>query len=444
MNVLKVFLCILIVLSVISISACGSTDSGGYSRPDFSFNNSSNSSSVNNTSSMQNTVQSQSLSRGTYTFYNSADFKYLSFHDRQLKTDGNVVNWNLISAKNGFYIYACGTDLLLDIDNAYVTKGTTVKLWDNTGYNTQIWKISPNSNGTYSFLSSVDERYCLGFSNGKAVLQIRNIGDKSQEWYAVATVDNTRKNYREYFSTQGIVQVRLPLNITEVIPDARLQQWANDLEKAYFSYEDLTGYRPYDFVIVKANEPITKYENVLGYVYDNCNIIYIDSNFIRTDLAKMNKRVNDWNFCVLHEMGHMFDSLRPWNFEAEVMTDMKISYVLEQNGAGAELSEFGTESVRYGKDIMLSYKAMSSDLSKEYDIFALAYKFMQIKEQIGWQPFKSTFNKLQQDEAKYYNYTKQQKFDLFIDTLSVYSGQNIKGYFTSAEWNSILAKLRQN
>lgn len=439
---MKKILCLIFVITLLCFVACDSGSSGGYSRPSFSYgnNNSYGSNSYNSTSSDDNKLAP--LSAGVYTFFNAADFKYLSFSDRQLIKGNSITKWKLRTADNGLYVYTCTNDLLLDIDNAYVASGTTVKLWENTGYNTQIWKIQANANGTYSFLSSVNEKYCLGFDNGKAVLQLRNDGNKSQEWHATATVDTTPKNYLEYISNDEIIELRLPLNITEVISDSRLKQWVNNLEKAYYTYEDLTGYRPYDFIIIKANEPITKYENVLGYVYDNCNIMYIDSNFIRTDLAKMSQRVNDWNFCVLHEMGHMFDNLRPWNFEAEVMTDMKISYVLEQNGAGAELSQFGTESVRYGKDIMLSYKAMSGDLYKKYDIFALAYKFMQIKENIGWQPIKSTFHKLQQDASLYVNYTKQQKFELFINTLTSCSGQNIRSYFTNAEWNTVVAYLK--
>ena len=140
------------------------------------------------------------LSAGDYTFFNAADFKYLSFSDRQLIKGNSITKWKLRTADNGLYVYTCTNDLLLDIDNAYVASGTTVKLWENTGYNTQIWKIQANANGTYSFLSSVNEKYCLGFDNGKAVLQLRNDGNKSQEWHATATVDTTPKNYLEYIS----------------------------------------------------------------------------------------------------------------------------------------------------------------------------------------------------------------------------------------------------
>lgn len=442
MNSFKIIICLLIVLTVIGLTACGSGSSGGYSRPSFDFANSSNSSGgySSNTSSDQNVLAP--LTAGVYTFYNAADYKYLSFSDRQIKLDGTSAVWKLKKATNGYYVYCSDDELLLDIDNAFVASGTTVKLWENTGYNTQIWMVSANNNGTYSFLSAVDQSYCLGFSNGNAVLQLRKEGDRSQEWYAVATVDYTPKNYRYYMSKGGIVELRLPLDINKVITDERLQQWANDLETAYYTYEELTGYRPYESIIVKAYEPITKYENVLAYVYDNNNIIYVDSNFIPTDLARMSKRVNDWNFCVLHEMGHMFDNCRPWTFEAEVMTDLKVPYVLERNGAGAELSEFGDGPLRYGKDIMLSYKALGGDLSKEYDVFALAYKFMQIKENIGWQAFKSTFHTLQANASQYVNYTKQQKFELFINTLTSCSGQNIRSYFTNAEWNTVVAYLK--
>ncbi len=433
MKLTKMMLCLALASALVVLNACATNKVGGYTshNPDYS----------NGVSTVEPNLQT-TLSRGVYTFQNSKEDKYLSFNDRQLKLGANAIVWKLRPANNGVYVYCCNNDLLLDIDNAYVANGTTVKIWENTGYDTQIWKVVSNRNGTYSFISAVNESYCLGFIEGKAVLQLRSNGDSSQEWYAVSTVDNTPKNYREYISNGGIVELRLPVNVTDVIPDARLLQWANDLEKAYHTYEDLTSFRPYDFIIVKAYEPITQYENVLAYVYDYNNTIYVDSEFILKDLAKMNKRVNDWNFCLLHEMGHMFDCNRPWNFEAETLTDIKVPYVLEMNGAGAELSEFGDKSIRYGKDIMLSYKEMSGDLSKKYDIFALSYKFMQIKEQIGWKSFKSTFHYLQKNQEKYYNLSKKERFELFINTLSSNSGQNIRTYFSDDEWNTIIEYLK--
>ena len=382
--------------------------------------------------------------KGTYNFYNKQEAKYLSFIDTSLILSSTPATWKVERASVGFYLYAGDNDVVLDIDNAKVATGTIIKLWEVNGYNVQKWKIIMNENGTYTFLSCADENYCLGIEGGRTVLQLRDKTNATQEWQGTAVVDNTLQQYKAYTSNQGIVEVRLPYNITDVISDSRLQQWANDLEKAYFSLYDLTNFKPYDYIRIEAYKPITRYSNVLGYVLDDVNIIYIDGDFIVKDLAKMANRVNDWNFCVLHELGHMFDCQRPWNFESEALTDIKLSYILEQNYAGAELSHTGNTEVRYGKDIMYSYQAMSGNLSEEYDIFAFAYKFLQIKEEIGWEPIKQAFHKLQSEEDKYVNVSKVEKFELFINTISDYSGKNIKSYFTTAEWNSIMTKVSIN
>lgn len=425
MKLLKKTICLFMIASMLCLAACSS--------------NSSNS-SQDLESDASNRVES--ITAGTYRFRSKNDSRYLSFLDKSLILSEAPATWRVDRASVGFYVYGADSGLVLDIDNANVAGGTTIKLWEPNGYIVQKWEIVTNSNGTYSFLSCANEMYCLGLDGDKTVLQLREAENASQEWYGEAVVDDTLQKYATYCSSQGIFEIRLPSNITEVVSNERLQQWANDLEKAYFSFYELTSYKPYDYIIVEAYKPFTKHTYAAGYVIADINIIYVDGNFIRGDLAKMTNRVNDWNFCVLHELGHMFDMKMPWNFEAEALTDIKISYVLEQNNAGAELSSTGNESVRYGKDIMLSYKQMSGDLSAKYDIFACAYKFLQIKEEIGWEPFKQTFHKLQSEESNYISATGKEKFELFVNTLSNYSGKNIKSYFTTAEWNSIIEEIQ--
>lgn len=396
---------------------------------------------ANDTDNNQTSTETITFTQGTYHFSNKQDTRYLSYSNGELMMSDTPATWKVERASVGFYIYAGDNDLVFDIDNALVTSGNKVKLWEVNGYDVQKWKIVTNSNGTYTFLSCANENYCLGLVGGKTVLQLRDDDDASQEWNGVAVVDNTLKKYVSFTSQQGIFDVRLPVNVTDVISESRLQEWANNLEKAYFSFYDLTNYKPFDYIRVEAYKPFTKHTYAMGYVLNGVNIIYVDSDLFLKDLAKMANRENDWNFCVLHEMGHMFDFDRPWNFEAEAMTDIKISYVLEQHSAGAELSSTGNESVRYGKDIMKSYKQMQGNLSVEYDIFACAYKFLQIKEQIGWEPIKQAFHKLQSEEALYKQMSQTQKFETFVNTISDYSNKNIKEYFTTAEWNSIIEEL---
>ncbi|MBR5315306.1 MAG: RICIN domain-containing protein [Firmicutes bacterium] len=375
------------------------------------------------------------LSPGVYTFRNSKTGTYLSYKDRTLKLSKTAKKWHLkdVGDKTN-YVYALNTELLLDIDNAYVAEGTTIKLWDRTGYNVQQWKVVKNSNGTYSFISAANSNYCLGFKNGKAVLQKRKSGNKYQEW---KVTNKTSDVYKSIVSDGKVIELQLPKDITEVISTKRLKKWANDLETAYKTFYDLTNYKPFSNIVVEA------YKNCphIGYV-NGTNIIYIDKDFIREDLAKMASRENDWNFCALHEMGHIFDYNRPWNFEAEVMTDLKVAYVLEKNGAQAAPSEFDAATVFTGGGIAEAYDYLGGDISQRYDIYGFAFKFLQIKDEIGWKAFRSTFRDMQKNRAAYEGATNVQKLESFISLLSSYSGKNVRNHFSAAEWNNVISYIR--
>ena len=378
---------------------------------------------------------------GVYTFYNEEANCYLSCEGKILILNETPHKWTLKQVeKKGFNICAQDTSLLLDIDNAHITVGTTIKVWKRTGYDVQIWNINRNTNGTYSILYSGNDRYCLGFDDGSAVLQIRDKNNSMQEWKVVDVSDSLPKEYLAFTSKNNIVELQLPLDITKVISKTRLQQWANDLETAYYSFYELTNFIPYNKIIVEAYKP-SKY---IGWVIDNSNIIHIDNKFIYEDLRKMAARECDWNFCALHEMGHMFDSKRPWNFEAELMTDLKLAYVLEKNNVAAAPSEFNASTFFYGKDIIKAYNRLGSDFSKTYNIFGCAERFLEIKEDIGWEPFKQAFHYLQEKGYIYSYYSKSKKLEKFVEVLSVYSNKDIKGYFSSEEWNTILDKCKNN
>ena len=258
------------------------------------------------------------LESGIYTFYNVSAEKYLSYREKQLVLGNQAAEWSVeVGTNEDFYLYAGDTGLLMDIDNAVMVEGTTVKIWSFTGYDVQRWKIKENSNGTYTFLSSPNPDFCLGFQGKNAVLQIRDEQNEMQEWTAVK-VREVPKNYGSFEGREGIVELRLPTDITRVISESRLQKWANDLETAYHSFYELTNYKPYDTIIVEGYKSC----EYLGYVVTGSNVIHIDSDFLYEDLTKMAARKNDWNFCALHEMGHIFHHGRPWNFESEMMTDL--------------------------------------------------------------------------------------------------------------------------
>ena len=128
------------------------------------------------------TDEIESVKSGIYTFYNEKSASYLSFNDKTLVLSKNPSNWTINEVyKNKCNVYAEDTDTLLDIDNAHVVAGNTIKLWTNTGYDAQFWSINKNKNGTYTG----DNQYCLGFSDGKAQLQLRDKNNPMQEWNVI-------------------------------------------------------------------------------------------------------------------------------------------------------------------------------------------------------------------------------------------------------------------
>lgn len=99
---------------------------------------------------------------GMYSFCNLGTGTYLSCQDKELILSKSAFPWTIRRAdENRFYICARDSELILDIDNAYVAEGTRIKLQYLTGYDVQIWCILKNGNGTYSIVYSGDNRYCL-------------------------------------------------------------------------------------------------------------------------------------------------------------------------------------------------------------------------------------------------------------------------------------------
>lgn len=247
--------------------------------------------------------------------------------------------------------------------------------------------------------------------------------------------------YLSFFSKGRKVELRLPPDITTVISAPRLQRWADRLETAYGAFGDLTGFLPFAHIVLEGWKP-SAYPGYAGWVIPNRNIIHINRDFLYEDLRKMNARRTDWNFCALHEMSHLFDFGKPWNFEAELMADLKIAYVMEKTGAAAAPSEFGASTCFYGSDIAKAYGTLGKDFSREYNIFACTKRFLDIKEQIGWEPFRSAFHILEKSSAIYCGISNREKFLLFIRVLSRRSGKDIQRFFTPDEWNAILRHVQ--
>ena len=300
------------------------------------------------------------------------------------------------------------------------------------------WHIRENTDGTYSFYSHIDTQYCLSYKDNKFV------AEKAADATGITSFNLDMKSrgtsvFDQYISSKGSITVRLHPDTKDYakMSDERAQKWANDLNIAYDAFVELTSYPVYSNIVVKSYEQCGH----IGYVYTNgqYNVISIQRDFSLRDLEKMVKRdataASDWNFCALHEMGHIFDTQTGWYFETEMMTDFKLAYCLSKGGS-ASPSEFPAETYFTYENIMDCYsnKVLGGTLLEkgEYGPYQAAHVMLRIQKQIGWEPFMKTyawFIETNTKPAKTY-----EKFFTFIDKVSEYSGQDVQKLFTEREW----------
>jgi hypothetical protein len=320
------------------------------------------------------------------------------------------------------------------------------------------WRIVKNDDNSYSFYNNKNPDLCLSVKQGKLVLEPKSSATGITSFNLELKTRGGGEAFIQYISDEGNVVVRLRPDIKTraKVTDEMLQTWANNLDDAYKYFYELTSYEAYESIVVKAYEPSPH----IGYVWNSTehyNVITILDTFMADDLSKMatrwrKEKVVDWNFCALHEMGHMFDNQQPWYFEAEMMTDLKVAYVLQAGGGCAAPSEYGYQNYFYAdkqeghKQVEECYLGLSKDKKPigktlEYGAYSAALKFVEIQRQIdddNWTVFKKTYAELHKEGQT--TYKSYERFTHFVEVLSKHSGKDVRALFTDEEWNVFMTK----
>ena len=331
------------------------------------------------------------------------------------------------------------------------TSGSTTYYEDM--FETMQWMFIKDDDGSYKIKNNTEgaDLY-LNIKNGKVVVE-KKLNPAAAASFEVELVERGGGNaFEQYISDAGDVVVRLPSNIrsrTRLKPE-ELQLWANNLELAYRAYIELTSFVAHDNVVVKCYEPSPH----IGYVrptYSHDNVITMSNSFMYTDLSKMRDRakkdgVVDWNFGVLHEMGHLFDGGRQWNCESEMMTDAKIPYVLQRFGGCAAPSEHPATEFYYADGIeghpqieeCYTIRA-GGEIAKTltYGAYGAALKFTQIQRAVDdeyWTAFRAMFKSFMEQEDQDYH-PNYEKFTNMINRITETSGKDARALFTVLEWN---------
>lgn len=304
------------------------------------------------------------------------------------------------------------------------------------------------ADGTYLIRSSYSDKIVLGYEDGKIVNQEFDASNKNQYW-SVTRIDYPQTTYKEWVSAKGDIFLRLPLNILEVADTTseRMQIFADDIQKMYEAYIELTGYTPYPAIVVKGDAK----QGVMAGVVDGCNTIFINYEWYVEDMAKMQKRwedgKRDFNFCVLHEMGHMFDSGRGWNFESEMEADLKAVYVLykhqndDRYGAWAAPAEFPAVRCFNYETISKAYDELGADMEKEYSFYGAAQLFTELVYETGWEPLMKTFHYFQDENILASQLKPIERFNTFVSKWDEYTDVDVIAFIGGKKMTVLTAKF---
>ena len=299
--------------------------------------------------------------------------------------------------------------------------------------------------GYYILKAESNEKFALSCKDGQIALALVEEGGEHLKWKFKALTEGCDR-YKEWRSEGGIFTVRMgpEIILRSKVTSERMQEWANQMEKTYYSYIEFTGFTPYQHIIFKAYEQ----EDHPGYVMGDYMVISADMQFMYGDIAKMAQRerlgVKDYNFLMLHELGHMFDWGRQWNFEGEAMTDIKIGYVLYDNPeAVAAPSEFGYNKYFNYETLDDCYNEICGvkKMTGSYNIYRVAAIFTEIGELDHWQSLKQTYHWFEESGWKAENNTD--KLNKYVEKFSEYSGKDVRSMIDDTEWEIIVARTQE-
>lgn len=313
---------------------------------------------------------------------------------------------------------------------------------------TALWKAT-FADGFVRFQNK-DRGTYLTIKGNKATLETLDEQQEGQLFKVEKAAKSTR--FDEYVSKKGNIVIRFDYKLTQTkqnrLTESFLQTFADHFQEAYEAEIALTGYAPYDVIVIDGWQD----RDIVAGVVDNYNVIIVDKEFMATEMKLMPLRlkfveVYDMSFALLHEMGHMFDSQRAWNFESEAWTDLKLCYVLykmtEDHKAtdgrvyGCAPADYRSQSVCFKYEEMaecLNIHAHKGAMVTVYGFYGAAREFLLMAYDFGWDPFIKTFHWFQDNGYTQPDFERMEKFEKFVEKLSEYSGKDIKKEYLTVSW----------
>lgn len=255
-------------------------------------------------------------------------------------------------------------------------------------------------------------------------------------WFDNISIEETEDFCGQIKNEGSYITTLLEEDDLTVISEANMDRWLQHLDSAYLKYEELVGFRPYDGNKIEVRS-VPSYPG--GWAVAG-NPIKWYQIYIKEELTRINND-DDWSFGILHEISHDFDH-HSWNFYGEHFANFNMVYVLEElNGKVRQWNRYfiGAEAKDIQKIIYDSrveeYNSAGNDENYRDGI---TYRLIDIKDSIGWLPFKKTFRNFVETG---FEGTIPEKYEAFLDFLSRFSGKDVRKYLPKKDRDLFLQSL---
>ncbi len=232
-----------------------------------------------------------------------------------------------------------------------------------------------------------------------------------------------------------------------VIGSNILSKWINNVDLMYEAMAELMGAKPHEgrkLAIQTTRGIYSGYWALAGYpILWNAN-----SDAVETTLSQI-KEYDDMSFGLMHEMGHVFNmGDTSWNWNDEMFANFRMHYALVKSGLKVYQTDENNESHVYvGADIINLYRvSYEKTIGSTVNDNGIHYMLARMADQIGWEPYKKTFDHLR--KVGYSSSNKYEKFVNFVNTLSKFTSEiqgrevNLMDTFSATEISSIKRQLQ--
>jgi len=246
-----------------------------------------------------------------------------------------------------------------------------------------------------------------------------------------------KRKIREFADKDGFVSLEgknviLRIKAKKILWLSDPFKWLEKLDLAYQAYSELVGGVPFNGkpVIIQEVEDYPGGLAIAGYP-----ILWFGRYIDRPTFSRIEK--GDWQFGILHEMGHVFDLDGRWVWHGEFFANFKMVYVADRwkakiwhwgkwydHSKGKRLDDFYKEMAKKEGELE---KINSKDWPDHYTD-PDTYHFCALKNIIGWEPFKKTFRSFLKLPPSKIPKDPTGKYKIFVKLLTKFSG------FNCADW----------